>query len=81
MIEAAAPNVRRTVAISRATVATPISASGSRIDAGLSPNSRTDSPMAMVASGGLSKVMKLAGSIEPKNHADQLCDAAHAAPE
>ena len=47
----------------------------------LSPNSRTDRPITIVASGGLSTVMKLAGSMEPMNQADQLCDAAQAAPE
>ena len=81
MIEAGPPNVRRTVAMSRATVATPMRASGRRIEAKLRPNRRTDRPITIVASGGLSTVMKLAGSTDPKNHADQLCDAAHAAPE
>ena len=81
MIEAGAPKVRRTVAISRATVPTPISAWGRRIEAELSPNSRTERPITIVASGGLSTVMKFAGSMEPMNHADQLCEAAHAAPE
>ena len=47
----------------------------------LSPNIRTDSPMSMVPSGGLSTVMKFAASNDPKNHADQLCEAARAAAE
>ena len=81
MIDAALPNVRRTVAISSATVATPIRASGSWIDADDSPNKRTDNPITIVASGGLSTVMKFDGSMEPMNHADQLWDAAQAAPE
>ena len=81
MIEAGAPKVRRTAAIVRATVPTPIRAWGRRIEAELRPNRRTDRPITMVASGGLSMVMKFAGSMEPMNHADQLWDAAHAAPE
>jgi len=81
MIAAGAPIVRRTIAIRTTTVATPINASGTRMLAGLSPNSRTDTPMTIVPSGGLSTVMKLLASIEPKNHADQLCDAARAAAE
>jgi len=80
MIDAGAPNVRRTVAITRPTVATPMSASGSRIDADDRPNSRTERPITMVASGGLSSVMKLAGSMEPMNQAVHDCEAAHAAP-
>ncbi len=47
----------------------------------LSPKSRTERPISIVASGGLSTVMKLAASNEPKNQADQLCDAASAAAE
>ena len=35
--------------------------------------------MSMVASGGLSSVMKFEASSEPKNHADQLWLAACAA--
>ena len=81
MIDAGPPNVRRTVAMRIATVAMPISASGSRIAAELSPNSRTESPITIVARGGLSTVMKFAESIEPKNQADQLCEPASAAAE
>ena len=78
---ATGPNDRLTTANSTTTVATPARASGRRMLQELSPNSRTDRPMSIVASGGLSIVMKLAASNEPKNHADQLCDAASAAAE
>ncbi len=37
--------------------------------------------MTMVDRGGLSTVMKLPASSEPKNHADQLWEAASAAAE
>ena len=53
-------------------MATPSSASGRRMLHELRPNSRTDRPISMIASGGLSTVMKLAASTEPKNQADQL---------
>jgi hypothetical protein len=36
------------------------------------PRTRADRPMSHSASGGLSTVMKLPGSSEPKNHAFQL---------
>ena len=62
-------------------VATPHSASGSRIDHELSPKRRTDRPMSIVASGGLSTVMKFDASSEPQNQDVQLCDAACAAIE
>ena len=39
------------------------------------PKSRTERPMTIVESGGLSTVMKLLASKLPKNQADQLCDA------
>ena len=78
---AAAPNQRLTVRYSTPTDATPISASGtSRLQA-LSPNSRTDRPITHSAAGGLSTVMKLDESLEPKNSAFQLCDPAWAAAE
>jgi hypothetical protein len=81
MIDAGAPNVRRTTAIVRATVPTPISACGTRIAAELRPNRRTERPITIVERGGLSTVMKEAGSMAPMNQATQLCEAAHAAPE
>ena len=81
MTASADPNERRTAAINRPTVATPARACGSRTLQELSPNRRTDRPMSMVPNGGLSTVMKLAESIEPKNQADQLCEAAKPAAE
>ena len=81
MIDAGAPNVRRVAAMSRPTAATPMSASGTRIDAGDRPNRRTDRPITMVASGGLSTVMKVEGSIAPWNQAAHDWDAAHAVAE
>ena len=62
-------------------MAMPHSASGNMTLHELRPRSRTDRPMSIVESGGLSTVMKLAESKEPKNHADQLCAAAWAAAE
>ena len=79
MVAAAGPKVRRTVSQSRTTVATPANACGSRTLHELRPNSRTDRPMTHRARGGLSIVMKLAASNEPKNQADQLFEAASAA--
>ena len=81
MTPAAPPKERRTAANRMPTVATPISASGSRMLHELSPNSRTERPMTMVASGGLSTVMKLAASKEPKNQAAQSLEPASAAAE
>lgn len=37
------------------------------------PRTRQDRPITISASGGLSTVMKLPASSEPKNHAFQLC--------
>ena len=81
MTAAAGPNERRTMTNRTATVATPASASGRRMLHELSPNRRTERPMTMVARGGLSTVMKFAESIDPKNQALQLCEAASAAAE
>ena len=78
---ATGPKERRTTAKRTATVATPASASGTRMLQELRPKSRTERPMSIVARGGLSTVMKFAASKEPKNQADQLCDAARAAAE
>lgn len=47
----------------------------------LSPNSRTDRPISHSEAGGLSTVIALAESREPKNHAFQDCDPAWAAAE
>ena len=43
------------------------------------PSARADRPMSHSDSGGLSTVMKLPGSIEPKNQAFQLSLPARAA--
>ena len=81
IVAATGPNWRRTVQNRSATVATPASAWGRRMLHELSPNRRTERPMIIVPSGGLSTVMKLAASNEPKNQALQLWDAASAAAE
>ncbi len=64
-----------------ATLGTPASASGSSTLQDESPKIRTERPISIVASGGLSTVMKFAASKLPKNHADQLWLAASAAAE
>ncbi len=78
---AAAESLRRTAAYTTATVATPISAWGTRMLHELRPNARTDRPMIQSDAGGLSTVIELAASNDPKNHAFQLCDPACAAAE
>ena len=57
----------------------PARACGSSTDHDDSPSSRTDSPISIVARGGLSIVMKFAASSDPKNHAVQLWAPAWAA--
>ena len=47
----------------------------------LSPNSRTESAISHSDAGGLSTVMELAASDEPKKNAFQLCEPACAAAE
>ena len=47
------------------------SASGSSIENDEKPNTRADRPISQIDSGGLSTVMKLPGSIDPKNSAFQ----------
>jgi len=69
---AAGPSTRRTVAYSSATEVIAQSASGSSMLSDEKPNMRADRPMSQSDSGGLSTVMKLPGSSEPKNHAVQL---------
>ena len=54
------------------TEATPAAASGSSIDHELKPKMRPDRACTHRAAGGLSTVMKLPGSIEPKKKAFQL---------
>ena len=63
------------------TVATPISAWGTSMLQELTPKSRTDSPITHSEAGGLSTVMELAASDEPKKKAFQLWLAAWAAAE
>ncbi len=81
MVAAAGPKDRFTARNRTPTVATPSRASGSRMDHELNPKTRTERPMSMVLSGGLSTVMKLDASKLPKNQADQLCEPASAAAE
>ena len=69
---AAGLNRRRTAAYSTATVPTPISTSGTRICQEPRPKSRTDRAIGHSAAGGLSTVMALAASSEPKKNAFQL---------
>ena len=69
---ATGPNARRTVANSSPTVASVHSACGSSRLNEEKPNARADNPMSQIDSGGLSTVMKLPGSSEPKNHAFRL---------
>ncbi len=76
---AAGPLVRRTVAYSSATAATPISASGSSIVNGLNPNSLPNRPITHSAAGGLSTVIALPASSDPNSHAFQSCVPACAA--
>ncbi len=66
------PNWRRTAAYSTPVVATPIRACGTRICQAPSPKSRTDSIIGHSAAGGLSTVMELPASEEPKKKAFQL---------
>ena len=72
-------NVRRIVAYSRPTAATPIRACGASAAQLFTPKIRIDNPVTHSAAGGLSTVMKLAASSEPKNQARQLCEPACAA--
>ena len=77
---APAPKWRLTVAYSTPTVATPISTSGSRIGAELA-RGRTDRAMTHSAAGGLSTVMELPASEEPKKNASAALAAAWTAAE
>ncbi len=69
---ATGPKRRRTAELSTAAVARAISTCGARIAQELSPNSRTDRAIGQSAAGGLSTVMALAESSEPKKRAFQL---------
>ncbi|CAM5237839.1 hypothetical protein STENM36S_06529 [Streptomyces tendae] len=68
---AAGPDRRRTAAYTTATVPTPISTSGTRTDQGERPKIRTASAIGHSAAGGLSTVMALPASSEPKKNAFQ----------
>ena len=57
------------------TEATPAATSGSSMLRLLNPKSRAERPCTQNAAGGLSTVMKLPGSIEPKKKAFQLVAA------
>ena len=73
------PSERRIVAINTTTVATPIRACGRRMASGESPKARTESPITMVESGGLSVARKFSGSTAEKSQAVQSLDPAQAA--
>ncbi len=62
-------NRQRTAAYTTATVATPISTSGARIAHEFRPKTRTDSSIGHSEAGGLSTVMALPASSEPKKNA------------
>ena len=62
-------------------MATPISACGTRMLHELSPNSRTDKAMIHSDAGGLSTVIELAASEEPKKKAFQFREPACTAAE
>ena len=66
---AAAPNRRTTTARSNATEATPSSACGTSIAQVFRPNTRTDNDINHSDIGGLSTVIELAASEDPKKNA------------
>src|SRR3982751_385101 len=68
---AAGLNRRRTPAYTTATAATPMMTSGTRIAHELRPRIRTDSAIGHSEAGGLSTVMALPASSEPKKNAFQ----------
>ena len=78
---AAAPNCRRMVAHSNATEPTPRSACGTSIAHELSPKMRTDKDISHNDIGGLSTVIALAASEEPKKNAFHDTDPAWTAAE
>ena len=53
-----------------------MSACGANAERLFTPNSRIDSPVSQSEAGGLSTVMKLCASSDPKNHDDQFCEPA-----
>src|SRR5207302_7117789 len=72
---------RRTVAYRSPTDATPSTACGTSMLQGLTPKSRADRSITHSDSGGLSTVMKLDESKEPKKNAFQLLEPAWTAAE
>ena len=70
------PKVRRTDAYVTPTVATPSSAWGARMLHELSPKTRTESAISHSEAGGLSTVIALPASSEPKKNAFQDCEPA-----
>src|SRR3954452_12278402 len=75
------PNHRFTVACSSHTAATPSRACGTSIDQELKPKTRPESSIGHSDSGGLSTVIALYESTEPKKNAFQLCVPACTAAE
>ena len=73
--------MRRTEAYSTPTVATPSRACGARMLHELSPKIRTDKAINHSEAGGLSTVIALPASSEPKKKAFQLCEPAWTAAE
>lgn len=73
---AAGPNDLRTVAHNSATLATPSRTCGTSMLQLLSPNSRTESSITHSEAGGLSTVIELAASEEPKKNASHDCEPA-----
>ncbi len=78
---AAAEKCLRTVRYSSPTAATPSSACGTSTLHAFRPNTRADSSMTHSDAGGLSTVMKLEESNEPKKNAFQLTVPAWTAAE
>ena len=76
---AGVPNGRRTARNRTPTLAIPSRAWGRRTDHELRPRIRTLRAMSQTAAGGLSRVMKLPASSEPKKNAPQSLAAAWAA--
>ena len=58
-----------------------MSACGTRRLQEFSPNRRTDKAITQMLAGGLSTVIELAASLDPKRNASQFCDPACAAAE
>ncbi len=78
---APAPNRRRTAAYTTATVPTPMSTSGTRIAHEFRPKIRTESSIGHRKAEGLSTVIALPASSEPKKNAFQLFEPACTAAE